>query len=206
MSESHTQNGSSNGHSSMPSTARLTTTPFTASRKVHVEGALPGVRVPMREINLTPTHSANGNGTTPNQPITIYDTSGPYTDTNVTIDVRAGLQPLRRTWIDARQDTEELPQVTSQYGRQRAADPKLADLRFTHIRKPLRAKAGRNVSQMHYAKKGIITPEMEFIAIRENQSRERARELMAATNGHGGGVAQHPGQAWGARIPQSHHP
>ena len=81
MSESHTQNGSSNGHSSMPSTARLTTTPFTASRKVHVEGALPGVRVPMREISLTPTHSANGNGTTPNQPITIYDTSGPYTDT-----------------------------------------------------------------------------------------------------------------------------
>ena len=120
---------------------------------------------------------------------------------NVTIDVRAGLPPLRRAWIESRQDTEELPQVTSQYGRQRASDPKLADLRFTHLRKPLRAKPGRNVSQMHYAKKGIITPEMEFIAIRENQSRARAKELMASNNGHGGGVSQHPGQAWGARIP-----
>ena len=115
--------------------------------------------------------------------------------------MRAGLPPLRRAWIESRQDTEELPQVTSQYGRQRASDPKLADLRFTHLRKPLRAKPGRNVSQMHYAKKGIITPEMEFIAIRENQSRARAKELMASNNGHGGGVSQHPGQAWGARIP-----
>ncbi|HNA26828.1 MAG TPA: phosphomethylpyrimidine synthase ThiC [Nitrospira sp.] len=155
----------------------------------------------MREISLTPTHSTNGNGDQPNQPITVYDTSGPYTDPAVTIDVRAGLPPLRRAWIESRQDTEELPQVTSQYGRQRASDPKLADLRFTHLRKPLRAKPGRNVSQMHYAKKGIITPEMEFIAIRENQSRARAKELMASNNGHGGGVSQHPGQAWGARIP-----
>jgi phosphomethylpyrimidine synthase len=201
MSEAHTQNGSSNGHGAKPSTARLTTTPFAASRKVHIEGTLPGVRVPMREISLSPTHATNGNGGLPNQPVTVYDTSGPYTDPDVTIDVRAGLPPLRRTWIEARQDTEELPQVTSDYGRQRASDPKLADLRFTHIRKPLRAKAGRNVSQMHYAKKGIITPEMEFIAIRENQSRARAKELMASSNGHGGGVLQHPGKAWGARIP-----
>ena len=134
MSEAHTQNGSSNGHSSMPSTARLTTTPFAASRKVHVDGSLPGVRVPMREISLTPTHSANGKGETPNQPVTVYDTSGPYTDPNITIDVRAGLPPLRRAWIDSRQDVEELPQVTSQYGRLRAADPKLTDLRFEHIR------------------------------------------------------------------------
>ena len=201
MSEAHTQNGSSNGHGAKPSTARLTTTPFAASRKVHIEGSRPDVRVPMREISLTPTHSTNGNGDQPNQPITVYDTSGPYTDPAVTIDVRAGLPPLRRAWIESRQDTEELPQVTSQYGRQRASDPKLADLRFTHLRKPLRAKPGRNVSQMHYAKKGIITPEMEFIAIRENQSRARAKELMASNNGHGGGVSQHPGQAWGARIP-----
>ena len=107
----------------------------------------------MREINLTPTHSANGNGTTPNPPITIYDTSGPYTDPNVTIDVRAGLAPLRRAWIDGRQDAEELAQMSSQYGRLRAPDPKLADLRFRHIRKPLRAKAGRNVTQLHYAAK-----------------------------------------------------
>jgi len=174
MSEAHTQNGSSNGHGSKPSTARLTTTPFAASRKVHIDGTLPGVRVPMREISLSPTHSTNGNGGMPNQPITVYDTSGPYTDPNVTIDVRAGLQPLRRAWIEARQDTEELPQVTSQYGRQRATDPKLADLRFTHIRKSRRAKAGRNVSQMHYAKQGIVTPEMEFIAIRENLGRDAA--------------------------------
>ena len=201
MSEAHTQNGSQNGHGAAPSTARLTTTPFAASRKVHIEGSRPDVRVPMREISLTPTHSTNGNGDQPNQPITVYDTSGPYTDPAVTIDVRAGLPPLRRAWIESRQDTEELPQVTSQYGRQRASDPKLADLRFTHLRKPLRAKPGRNVSQMHYAKKGIITPEMEFIAIRENQSRARAKELMASNNGHGGGVSQHPGQAWGARIP-----
>ncbi|HNK15797.1 MAG TPA: phosphomethylpyrimidine synthase ThiC [Nitrospira sp.] len=201
MSEAHTQNGSQNGHGAAPSTARLTTAPFAASRKVHIEGSRPDVRVPMREISLTPTHSTNGNGDQPNQPITVYDTSGPYTDPNVTIDVRAGLPPLRRAWIESRQDTEELPQVTSQYGRQRASDPKLADLRFTHLRKPLRAKPGRNVSQMHYAKKGIITPEMEFIAIRENQSRARAKELMASNNGHGGGVSQHPGQAWGARIP-----
>ena len=201
MSEAHTQNGSQNGHGAAPSTARLTTAPFAASRKVHIEGSRPDVRVPMREISLTPTHSTNGTGGQPNQPITVYDTSGPYTDPAVTIDVRAGLPPLRRAWIESRQDTEELPQVTSQYGRQRASDPKLADLRFTHLRKPLRAKPGRNVSQMHYAKKGIITPEMEFIAIRENQSRARAKELMASNNGHGGGVSQHPGQAWGARIP-----
>ena len=201
MSEAHTQNGSQNGHGAAPSTARLTTAPFAASRKVHIEGSRPDVRVPMREISLTSTHSTNGNGDQPNQPITVYDTSGPYTDPAVTIDVRAGLPPLRRAWIESRQDTEELPQVTSQYGRQRASDPKLADLRFTHLRKPLRAKPGRNVSQMHYAKKGIITPEMEFIAIRENQSRARAKELMASNNGHGGGVSQHPGQAWGARIP-----
>src|SRR5512132_2624278 len=114
MSEAPTQKGSSNGHSSMPSTTRLTTTPFAASRKVHVDGSLPGVRVPMREITLTPTHSTNGTGGTPNPPVTVYDTSGPYTDPNVTVDVRAGLQPLRRAWIDSRQDAEELPQVTSQ--------------------------------------------------------------------------------------------
>ena len=97
---------------------------------------------------------------------------------------------------------EQLPDVTSEYGRLRAADPKLSDLRFQHIRKPLRAKPGSNVTQMHYARQGIVTPEMEFIAIRENQSREVAREL-ASRNGHGGGVAQHPGQAWGANIPKS---
>ncbi len=202
MSEAHTQNGSNNGHG-IPATAHLTTTPFPASRKVYLNGSQPGVRVPMREITLTPTRSANGSGQTPNPPVTVYDTSGPYTDPNIKIDVRQGLPALRRTWIEHRRDTEELPNVTSQYGRMRAADPKLDELRFGNIRKPLRAKQGRNVTQMHYAKQGIVTPEMEYIAIRENQSREAARELMTAKNGYGGGVVQHPGQAWGARIPSA---
>jgi phosphomethylpyrimidine synthase len=157
----------------------------------------------MREINLTPTKTANGGPAVENRSITVYDTSGPYTAPNVTIDIRAGLSPHRLKWIMDRQDVQELPSVTSEYGRMRASDPKLAELRFQHIRKPLRAKPGHNVSQMHYARKGMITPEMEYIAIRENQRREIARNLMAPGNGngHGGGVAQHPGQAWGASIP-----
>ncbi|MDP3090159.1 MAG: phosphomethylpyrimidine synthase ThiC [Nitrospira sp.] len=179
----------------------MTTAPFPASRKIHVSGAHPGVRVPMREISLSPTKSMNGGAPTPNEPITIYDTSGPYTDLSVTIDARAGLAPLRRQWVLDRADVEELSDVSSQYGRMRKADSKLDELRFQHIRKPLRAKAGQNVTQIHYARKGIVTPEMEFIAIRENQSREVAREL-ASRNGHGGGIAQHPGQAWGANIPK----
>ena len=199
-----TMNGSTNGSNGQKKTdgaATLTTAPFPASRKIHVNGAHPGVRVPMREISLSPTKSMNGGAPVPNEPITIYDTSGPYTDPSVTIDARAGLAPLRRQWVLDRADVEELPDVSSQYGRMRKADPKLDELRFQHIRKPLRAKAGRNVTQIHYARKGIVTPEMEFIAIRENQSREVAREL-ASRNGHGGGIAQHPGQAWGANIPK----
>ncbi|MER3424063.1 MAG: phosphomethylpyrimidine synthase ThiC, partial [Nitrospiraceae bacterium] len=170
-----------------PTEAALTTAPFPASRKVYVEGTLPGVRVAMREINLTATRTANGGPATPNPSVTIYDTSGPYTDPDAKIDIHAGLPPSRRSWILSRTDVEELPGVSSEYGRIRAADPKLAGLRFQHIRRPLRAKPGRNVTQMHYARKGIITPEMEYIAIRENQSREQARDLMASTNGHGGG-------------------
>jgi phosphomethylpyrimidine synthase len=165
-----------------------------------VQGTQAGVRVPMREISLTATKSMNGGIPTPNEPITIYDTSGPYTDPDVTIDAQAGLAPYRRNWVIGRNDVVELPDISSQYGRARAADPKLDELRFQHIRKPLRAKPGMNVTQIHYARKGIVTPEMEFIAIRENQSHEVAREL-ASRNGHGGGVIQHPGQSWGASIP-----
>jgi phosphomethylpyrimidine synthase len=167
-----------------------------------LEGSLPGVRVAMREIGLTPTRSAGGGSATLNQPITVYDTSGPYTDPAAAIDIRAGLPPLRRAWILGRNDVEELSDLSSEYGRRRAADPKLADLRFKHIRKPLRAKLGVNVTQMHYARKGLVTPEMEYIAIRENQLREAALE-QAGSNGqaHGGGARQHPGQAWGAHIP-----
>ena len=181
--------------------ALLTTTPFPASRKVYVEGSLPGVLVPMREITLTPTQAANGGPTTPNASVTVYDCSGPYTDPNAKIDIRAGLTPLRRAWILDRDDVDELPHVSSEYGRLRAVDPKLADLRFRHLRKPLRAKPRMNVTQMHYARKGMVTPEMEYIAIRENQSLERILEPASSLDSHGGGVAQHPGQAWGARIP-----
>ena len=116
------------------------------------------------------------------------------------IDARTGLAPYRRNWVIGRNDVVELPDISSHYGRLRATDPKLDELRFQHIRKPLRAKPGMNVTQIHYARQGIVTPEMEFIAIRENQSREVAREL-ASRNGHGGGVTQHPGQSWGASIP-----
>ncbi len=126
-----------------------------------------------------------------NPPVTVYDTSGPYTDPAIAIDVRKGIAPLRRPWIEARGDAEELPGISSHYGRLRLADPQLDSLRFAHLRKPLRAKPGRNVSQMHYARQGIITPEMEFIAIRENQRLEAAFS------------AQHPGNSWGANIPKA---
>ena len=200
MSNKTIGNGAATGNEHRSAESALTTTPFPASRKVYVQGTQAGVRVPMREISLTATKSMNGGIPTPNEPITIYDTSGPYTDPDVTIDAQAGLAPYRRNWVIGRNDVVELPDISSQYGRARAADPKLDELRFQHIRKPLRAKPGMNVTQIHYARKGIVTPEMEFIAIRENQSHEVAREL-SSRNGHGGGVIQHPGQSWGASIP-----
>ncbi|TLY41747.1 MAG: phosphomethylpyrimidine synthase ThiC [Nitrospirae bacterium] len=182
----------------------IATQPFPASRKVYIEGDKPGVRVPMREIRLTPTKSFKTSAIEQNAPLLVYDTSGPYTDPDATLDIRRGLQPLRLAWIMARGDVEELPGVTSEYGRLRLADPKLDALRFTHLRKPLRAKAGRNVTQMHYARQGIITPEMEFIAIRENLKRQAA---MYRSNGNGTGrggsrlTSQHAGHSWGASIP-----
>jgi len=187
------------------STSSITTQPFPASRKVHIEGAR-GIRVPMREISLAPTKSFKTGRAEDNAPFLIYDTSGPYTDPDARIDLRLGLPPLRRPWIIARGDVEELPAVSSEYGRARLADPKLDSLRFAHLRKPLRAKPGHNVTQMHYARKGIITPEMEFIAIRENLKRQAA---MSQDNGNGNGnghgpnrlLSQHPGKAWGASIP-----
>ena len=202
MSEASGKNGLANGTEQRSLTSPLTTTPFAASRKVHVNGALPGVRVPMREISLSPTRTMEGQPAVSNPAVTVYDTSGPYTDPNAAIDAKIGLAALRRPWIEARRDVAELPGVSSRYGRMRADDPKLASLRFQHIRKPLRAKSGANVTQMHYARKGIITPEMEFIAIRENQSREVNQSIHPNGGRHGGGVAQHPGQAWGARIPE----
>ena len=147
--------------------------PFPASRKIHVAGKLPGVQVPFREISLSPTRDFQGQ-LTPNEPVVLYDTSGPYTDPAVTIDVAKGLQPLRQDWILGRGDVEELPGATSLYRKLRERDQDLDAIRFHAERKPLRAKAGQNVSQMHYAKQGLVTPEMEFIAIRENLGREAA--------------------------------
>src|SRR5688572_10858711 len=161
------------------------------SAKVYVEGSRPDIRVPMREITQSETPAAFG--AEKNPAIYVYDTSGPYTDPNVKIDIRSGLPPLRARWIEERNDTVELDGPSSRYGQERLADPKLATLRFNLHRKPRRAKPGMNVSQMHYARKGIITPEMEFIAIRETQRRDGLPDLV--TN-------QHRGESFGAAIPK----
>ncbi|MHB8482833.1 MAG: phosphomethylpyrimidine synthase ThiC [Nitrospiria bacterium] len=186
-------NGKLNGEAA---DSGLTTKPFPASRKIRLKGSVKGVEVPMREILLTPTNPIGGKPKE-NPPVVVYDTSGPYTDPKVKIDIRKGLAPIRLNWILGRNDVEELNGSSSEYGRKRAIDPKLDTLRFQHIRKPLRAKSGMNVSQMHYARKGIITPEMEFISIRENQMLEDAMNDPA----HGKGLAQHPGESFGAAIP-----
>lgn len=167
------------------------TTPFAKSRKVYVEGSRPDIRVPFREISLSDTPSAFG--AEKNPPVVVYDTSGPYTDPTISIDIRNGLPALRTGWIMERGDVEQLDGPTSEFGHQRLVDPELSEMRFNLHRKPLRAKEGMNVSQMHYARKGIITPEMEFIAIRENQRRENMSELLQT---------QHPGQDFGANIPK----
>jgi len=164
--------------------------PLPNSRKVYVEGSRPDIRVPMREISQSDTPASMG--AEKNPPIFVYDTSGPYTDPAVKIDIRAGLPSVRGSWISDRNDTEVLDQPTSEFGQQRLADPKLAELRFNLQRAPRRAKAGMNVSQMHYARKGIITPEMEFVAIRENQRRDNLAEIF---------TRQHPGESFGAAIP-----
>jgi phosphomethylpyrimidine synthase len=173
-------------------TAKNTTLqPFAASEKVYIQGASPDIRVPMRKISQsdTPAHI----GAEKNPPLHVYDTSGPYTDPAADIDLRQGLPALREAWIEARGDTEKLFGPSSLYGHARQSDPKLAHLRFEHIRSPRRAKDGANVSQMHYAKKGIITPEMEFIAIRENQKLDALSEMYKF---------QHPGESFGAAIPK----
>ena len=147
--------------------------PFPASTKIHVAGTLPGVQVPFRQIQLHPTRDFKDQ-LTENEPVVLYDTSGPYTDPNVTIDVAKGLKPLRQDWILGRGDVEELPGATSLYRKLRERDKDLDAIRFHAERQPLRAKAGRNVSQMHYARQGVVTPEMEYIAIRENLGRDAA--------------------------------
>ncbi len=157
-----------------------------ASKKVYVEGSRTDIQVPFRQIDLTDTQTKTEAEANPS--ILVYDTSGVYTDPNVEIDLNKGLPRLRERWIDERGDTEELPALTSEFGRQRLNDILTQDLRFAHITKPKRAKAGKNITQMHYAKRGIITPEMEYVAIRENQRQAKGVDMR-----------QHKGQNFGAK-------
>ncbi|BBD78053.1 phosphomethylpyrimidine synthase ThiC [Hydrogenophilus thermoluteolus] len=182
--------------------------PFPNSRKIYVTGSRSDIRVPMREIHQAPTPLPGG-GFEPNPPIFVYDTSGPYTDPDARIDIRQGLPPLRAGWIEARGDTELLPHPTSQYGQARLADPATEPLRFPGLKRtPRRAKPGCNVTQMHYARRGIITPEMEFVAIRENLNRQAYLEALRAAGPRGQKLAerltrQHQGQRFGAHIPET---
>ena len=173
--------------------ARDLTRALPASRKVYIQGSRPDIQVPMREITLTDT-PVGGFGKAEgekNPPFYVYDTSGVYTDPNVKIDLTKGLPKLRQAWIEARGDTEQLAKLSSQYGNERANDIATANLRFGHIDKPRRATNGKNVTQMHYAKQGIITPEMEYIAIRETQKQHDLTDLR-----------QHAGNNFGANTPK----
>jgi phosphomethylpyrimidine synthase len=178
--------------------------PLPKSRKIYVQGSRPDIRVPMREISQSDTEASFGGEKNP--PVYVYDTSGPYTDPDVAIDIRSGLPCPRTPWIAERGDTDELPGPTSAYGIERLADPALAALRFNLHRKPRRAKAGANVTQLHYARRGIITPEMEFVAIRENMRRKEYLEELRVSGPMGDRLAelmgrQHPGLSFGASIP-----
>ena len=157
-----------------------------ASKKVYVEGSHPDIQVPFREISLTETPT--GLGGEHNPPVMVYDTSGAYTDPNIQIDLNQGLPSVRQTWIEERNDTDVLAGLSSEFGQARLKDIRTADIRFAHIQNPRRAKAGQNVTQMHYAKQGIITPEMEYIAIRENQRQCNDVDMR-----------QHAGQNFGAQ-------
>ena len=176
--------------------SKITRDPFPASRKVYANGTIHSdVHVGMREISLTDSKPMFVDGEfkkLSNPPITVYDTSGPYTDPEVNIDVKVGIPRLREQWIFDRGDVERLDEISSEYGKNRLHNSDLNHLRFEHIKKPLRAKSGSNVSQMHYAKNGIITPEMEYVAIRENQ---KLQEYKGLSN-------QHPGESFGARLPK----
>ncbi|MBD3636037.1 MAG: phosphomethylpyrimidine synthase ThiC [Crocinitomicaceae bacterium] len=176
--------------------SRITRDPFPASKKIYVQGTIhKDVKVAMREIELTDSKPMFADGEFKkghNEPVVVYDTSGPFTDPEVEIDVKKGIPALRENWIKERGDVEELPGITSDYGKERLFNSDLDHLRFEHLKKPLRAKEGKNVSQMHYAKQGIITPEMEYIAIRENQKIDEIKAI----------AKQHPGNSFGAKIPE----
>lgn len=177
----------------LPSEKAITRDPFPNSRKIYVPGKLHNIEVAMREISLSDTRRLLDikNPVEKNPPVVVYDTSGPYTDPSVEINVKKGLPSLRQEWIEGRNDVEKLERLTSDYGNERLEDSELDYLRFEHRKNPLKAKKGKNVSQMHYAKQGIITPEMEYIAIRENQKLQDIEQVRG----------QHPGESFGARTP-----
>ncbi|WP_274476560.1 phosphomethylpyrimidine synthase ThiC [Mangrovimonas aestuarii] len=176
-----------------PKQSGITRQPFPNSTKIYVPGELhPNIKVAMREIALNDTTDAITGKKIPNEPVTVYDTSGPYTDPNKKINVHNGLERIREQWIKDRGDVEQLNEYSSEYCNQRLNDSSLDHLRFSHLKKPLRAKAGKNVSQMHYAKQGIITQEMEYVAIRENQRIDEMTRL----------AEQHSGKDFGASIPE----
>ncbi|MDM1367732.1 phosphomethylpyrimidine synthase ThiC [Myroides marinus] len=174
----------------------ISQTPFPNSKKIYVKGTLYPIQVAMREISLNDTKLSNG-ATEKNNPVTVYDTSGPYTDPNITIDIRKGIPRLREEWILDRNDVETLSSITSKYGKARLADDKLDHLRFEFRHNPKEAKAGANVTQLYYAKKGIITPEMEYVAIRENQRIEQLNYTTEAMR------HQHQGNSFGANTPKN---
>jgi len=179
----------------LPTSKSITRDPFPNSKKIYVEGKIHNIKVAMREIELTESKPVFAEGEfkkESNDPVTVYDTSGPYTDLNVEIDVEKGLPRPREQWISDRDDTELLDEVSSEFGKDRLYNSDLDHLRFDHIKKPRRAKKGANVSQMHYAKKGIITAEMEYVAIRENQKIEETKQISK----------QHPGNSFGANTPK----
>lgn len=168
------------------------------SRRIFIEGSRADIRVPLREIQLADTlvgGTKDDPRFEPNEPVPVYDTSGRYGEEGVAIDVRRGLPRLRENWVLERGDTDALPGLSSTFTQERLADEGLDHLRFEHLPKPRRAKPGRRVTQLHYARAGIVTPEMEFIAIRENMGRERVRSELLHT--------QHPGRDFGARLPQN---
>ncbi len=177
---------------------RLKGEAFPQSRRIYLQGSRADIRVPMREIQLSPT-MIGGDKDTPryetNEPVPVYDTAGPYGDPEITIDVRAGLHPLRADWIAQRKDSETVRELSSRYSGERRADDGLDEIRFAPGHMPRRAKPGRRVTQLHYARAGIVTPEMEFIALRENMGRERIRGEVL--------LQQHPGQGFGARLPEN---
>ncbi|MBS1651045.1 MAG: phosphomethylpyrimidine synthase ThiC [Bacteroidetes bacterium] len=183
-----------------PEKNTITTGAISGSKKIYVDGKLHPIKVGMREISLNETKLHNGK-VEKNNPVTVYDTGGLFTDDNAVVDIKKGLPRLREEWIMNRNDVEQLTEITSEYGKKRLNDSAIQHLRFEHIKKPLKAKQGKNVSQMHYAKQGIITPEMEYIAIRENQ---RVVESQQSTNEKNKNLFhQHKGESFGANTPKN---